>query len=322
MAYIFRSSFADRIRGFLDRKTALGFKYGRESAILQNFDRFCIDHFPDVDSLTDELCLAWATKRDSECNNSFQVRISPLREFARYLISNGDSAYIIPEIIGKSTATSPPYIFTENEILAIWDYLDHLPPCTNSPLRHLTIPTMIKLLYCCGLRPCEARRLRVNDIDLSKGRLNILESKQHKSRIVMMADDVTEFLSEYNYTISAIIPNRIPFFPSPNGSFYERQCMKKPFKMALQAAKIHRTTGFHPRLYDFRHTFATHCLYRWMREGKDISSMIPYLSSYMGHSLISDTYYYIHFVPGLFEELSGFDFSSAEILMLEVEIDE
>lgn len=70
---------------------------------------------------------------------------------------------------------------------------------------------MVKLLYCCGLRPAEVRRLRVGDVDLDKGRLNIMESKQHRSRIVMMADDVVEKLLGCNAVISAVMPEREPF---------------------------------------------------------------------------------------------------------------
>lgn len=36
--------------------------------------------------------------------------------------------------------------------------------------------------------------------------------------------------------------------------------------------------------------------------GKDVTAMLPYLSAYMGHAQLSDTYYYIHLVPGLFEK--------------------
>ena len=50
--------------------------------------------------------------------------------------------------------------------------------------------------------------------------------------------------------------------------------------------------------------------------------MLPYLSAYMGHAQLSDTYYYIHLVPGLMEEMSGFKFASAEMLLPEVEADE
>lgn len=322
MIYTYKSAFAGRIADFIDQKTSLGFKYENGKSILRNFDRFCLERFPDVETLTDEVCMAWATKKDTESTNSFLVRIAPLREFARFLIRKGDKAYVIPSFWGKSKIVPTPYIYTEEEIQAIWDFFDKLPPCKNSPSRHLSLPAMIKLLYCCGLRPCEARRLYLKDVDLIHGRLNILDSKHQKSRIVMMTDDVTEMLSDYNAAMTAIMPERDVFFPAPDGSIYNRKCLEKPFRQALKVAEITGVGERIPRLYDFRHTFATHSLYRWMREGKDVSSMIPYLSSYMGHSLLSDTYYYIHFVPGLFEEMSGFDFSSAENLLPEVDIDE
>ena len=178
---------------------------------------------------------------------------------------------------------------------------------------------MVKLMYCCGLRPAEVRRLRVVDADLDKGRLNIMESKQHRSRIVMMADDVTKMLSDCDAVISAVIPKREPFFPNSEGGFYGKRGLEKTFRQTLAKTGIFGTGRRSPRLYDFRHTFATHCLYRWMREGKDLNAMLPYLSAYMGHAQLSDTYYYIHLVPGLIEEMSGVAFSSSEILLPEVE---
>ena len=59
-----------------------------------------------------------------------------------------------------------------------------------------------------------------------------------------------------------------------------------------------------------------------MREGKDITAMLSYLSAYMGHAQLSDTYYYIHLVPSLFESIAGFDYSTSESLLPEVECDE
>lgn len=56
--------------------------------------------------------------------------------------------------------------------------------------------------------------------------------------------------------------------------------------------------------------------------GKDLNSMLPYLSAYMGHARLPDTYYYIHLVPSLLEEMSGFAFSSAEAFLPEVGSDE
>ena len=322
MIYTFKSRFATRIQEFIAQKNALGFGYLESSRLLRDFDRFCLTYFPDADSLTENLCLAWATKKDTEGNNTFRNRMMPVREFARYLNRNGETAYVLPPDIARKDTPYAPYIYTEAEILAIWDVLDHLIPRSGFPVRQFVIPAMVKLLYCCGLRPAEARRLRVGDVDMDKGRLNIMESKQHRSRIVMMTDDVAEMLSDCNTAVSAVMPDREPFFPNSEGGFYGKRGLEKTFRQTLMKAGIDGTGRRSPRLYDFRHTFATPRLYHWMCEGKDLNAMLPYLSAYMGHAQLSDTYYYIHLVPGLMEEMSDFAFSSAEVLLPEVETDE
>ena len=322
MVYTFESCFASQIEDFIAQKNALGFGYLESSRLLRDFDRFCLVHFPDVDLLTEEICLAWATKKDTEGNNTFRNRMMPVREFARYLNRNGGNAYVLPPDVARKDAPYAPYIYTEAEIQAIWNALDALKPRGSFPVRHFVIPAMVKLMYCCGLRPVEARRLRVGDVNMDKGRLNIMESKQHRSRIVMMADDVVEMLSDCNVVISAVMPEREPFFPNSEGGFYGKRGLEKTFRQTLVKAGVTGTGRRSPRLYDFRHTFATHRLYHWMREGRDLKTMLPYLSAYMGHAQLSDTYYYIHLVPGLMEEMSGFAFSSAEALLPEVGIDE
>ena len=203
MVYTFESCFAARIEKFIAQKNALGFGYLESSRLLRDFDRFCLAYFPKEHSLTKELCLAWATKKDTEGNNTFRNRMMPVRELARYLNRNGETAYILPPDIARKDAPYAPYIYTEAEILAIWDVSDHLKPRGGFPVRQFVIPAMIKLMYCCGLRPAEARNLRVNDVDLDIGRLNIMESKQHRSRIVMMADDVTKMLSDCNAIVAS-----------------------------------------------------------------------------------------------------------------------
>lgn len=318
MVYSFESHFAGRIKAFIAQKNALGFCYLESSRILRNFDRFCVDFFPEADSLTETICFAWAKKKESEKNNTFRNRLMPIRELARYMNRNGEVAYILPPDIAKKEAPYGSYIYTEDEIRSIWDVLDRLTPSNCYPVRHFVISTMIKLLYCCGLRPVEARRLRLGDVDLNKGRLNIMESKQHRSRIVMLADDVTQMLSVYNTAVSAVMPGREVFFPTSEGGCYGKSGLDKTFRKVLKKAHITPVGRRAPRMYDFRHTFATHRLYHWMRDGKDLNAMLPYLSAYMGHAQLSDTYYYIHLVPGLFEEISGFDFSVAETLLPEV----
>ena len=64
--------------------------------------------------------------------------------------------------------------------------------------------------------------------------------------------------------------------------------------------------------------FCRQSIYKWMKQGADLRSMLPYLSAYMGHSCISHTAYYIHLVPEFFSEMSGMDMNLYASLIPEV----
>ena len=72
------------------------------------------------------------------------------------------------------------------------------------------------------------------------------------------------------------------------------------------------------RLDFFSHTFATECICRWMREGRDIDAMLPFLSAYMGHARYEDTLYYVHMVPDFYERVGTVDRTAWEKLLPEV----
>jgi hypothetical protein len=51
--------------------------------------------------------------------------------------------------------------------------------------------------------------------------------------------------------------------------------------------------------------------------------MMPYLSAYMGHTKLTETLYYVHLVPGMLEEMSGFNYGAvADLFPKAVEADE
>lgn len=85
----------------------------------------------------------------------------------------------------------------------------------------------------------------------------------------MMSSDVTEMLFECNQRVSAVFPNREAFFPSYRGTFYTKYGMQKLFREIIKETGIAKNNGHNPRLYDFRHTFATHRLYQWMNEDRN-----------------------------------------------------
>ena len=319
MALPFESRFALRIVDFIMQKRALGFLYADGEKFLYRFDQYCAERFPDEDRLTKDICLSWAVMRDTEASSSFRNRIGPIREFAKYLNAIGEQAYIITHNYGKKRVRLTPYIYSEDEIASIWDELDCIEPSESCLVRHLVIPAYMRLLYCCGLRPCEAFKLMASEVDLNSGKIYIRESKGHKDRMVMLADDVREYYRDYNERMAQIVYGRDFFFSTVDNMPYSLDAIRRYFNYVKEKLRIQKMGSASPRLYDFRHTFATHRLYHWLREGKDLSVMLPYLSAYMGHAKLSATYYYIHLVPGQLEAMSGLDFSRYNELLPEVE---
>ena len=318
MNRIFSSGFAERIKGFIAQKRAVGHPYVDGERHIWNFDRMCARDFPQERELTKEVALSWAMRKEGESFCSLHARLMPIREFGKYLIRAGESAYILPANLTRKAKRHIPYIFTESEITQIWAELDGMKPHKLTPLRHIIIPAVIRLLYCCGLRPAEALRLRTSDVDLERGRLYILESKGSKDRVVMMSDKALEYYRKYDARMNFLLPSRTMFFEYSEGRAYNRTSLDRIFKDVRDKVFTHAKER-QPVLYDFRHTYATHRLYKWMKEGRDLTAMVPYLSAYMGHAQLVDTYYYIHLVPGLFENMTGFDYSAFEKLLPEVE---
>jgi len=59
--------------------------------------------------------------------------------------------------------------------------------------------------------------------------------------------------------------------------------------------------GKGPRLHDLRHRFAVQTLINWYRVGLDVEREIPKLATYLGHTHVNDTYWYLEAVPELLQ---------------------
>lgn len=318
MSYQRKSNFAEVISDFIARKRALGYLYDGPEERLNDFDRFCFELFSAETILSKELGLRWAEKRQTEIVSSQRGRIGVVRELARYINSIGGNAFVIPPKFTSRPSRYIPHIYTKDELTAFFYAVDHLGYESQSPGRHLVFPVLFRLLYCCGLRPKEAITLLVKNVDLETGVIKIIDSKGHNDRNVVLAGDVLELFRKYRGLISKIYPLSEFFFPHHN-SCYTRAGVAFYFYASCRRAGLSDFKGNPPRIYDFRHTFATHCLYRWMRENKDLNAYLPYLSSYMGHTLLSRTAYYIHLVPEFFSQMRQMSIAKLEILLPEIE---
>ena len=286
MRSAFTGAFAPYICGLIEKKQALGYDYHGSACILRTFDEFCREQFPNETCLTAELAMKWAEQFKTEKNLSRLNRVSVIRELAKYMNSVGEQAYLLPLQLTKKSGRHIPYIYSKEDLSKLFKEIDSLQPSLRAPTKHLVVSVIFRLIYCCGLRPVEARRLRREDVNLFDGTVNILESKGHKDRIVVLSEDMLELCRNYDLRVEKIYPHRKYFFQSPSvrgDGMYSMEWIIPTFRRFLQTAGISGYGEIRPRLYDLRHTFATHRLYQWVKEGKDINACLAYLSEYILH---------------------------------------
>jgi len=301
MSYHFSSNFKPYIEGLIEQKQAVGYPYDTSARILKDFDRFCSNNHPASTALTTEITMHWAAKRTDEHVNNLFRRITPVRQLAKYMNSIGVEASVIPPKIPQKQIRYIPHIFTQPELQAFFREIDKCLPSPFSQARHLVIPVFFRLLYCCGLRPSEARLLNTGDIDLTTGRVFIRQSKGHKDRTVMLAEDVLALCRTYETKVSWIFPDRQAFFPNSKGEFYDHSTPDYWFHLFWDHLEVAGNySGNPPRVHDLRHAFSVRRLNLWVRGGRDINAYLPYLSMYLGHVHFTDTDYYLHFASEFF----------------------
>ena len=86
------------------------------------------------------------------------------------------------------------------------------------------------MTYTCGLRPNEGRNLKRNEVDLNTGEVRIIETKKHKSRNIVMSDEMNSLAKSYAAVRDAAFPESEFFLPSPSGGPYSARWMQGKFK--------------------------------------------------------------------------------------------
>ncbi len=291
---------------FVDQKRALGNKYNACVEVFNGFDRFCNEQHLETPSISKELLSLWEEKRPHENATSQLIRISYVRQLCKYLNNNG---YAVPGTFHPAPKKSQqfvPYIFTKNELERLFSAADDTQAAPLSPIRHLVMPVLFRLIYTCGLRASEALRLKVSDVDLDSGMMTIFSAKGDKDRMVAISDSMLEYMRNYRDNPAVSGFDSEYFFPSPDGGFYDTSTIYSYFRDYLFKAGIpHRGRGKGPRIHDLRHSFAVHVLNKWSSDGKDMYTCLPILRVYLGHSRLTATEKYLRLIPDAYGELTN-----------------
>jgi integrase len=284
---------------YLGLRRSLGFKLIDAEYILRWFLAFM--QREQTTHIKTEAVLRWVHASETVSLPVRSSRFAVVRKFAQYAHAL-DAEHEVPpyRLVTHKTERTAPHIYSHSEVLRLLEACRALQP--GKGLRRHTYYTVFGLLAVTGMRISEATSLGRSDVDLEAGIITIRETKFSKSRCIPVHVSTTRMLTEYLRCRQAVYPSNehTAFFLSDTGNALTSAVLRSMF------LRISHRIGFRapnqrngPRIHDLRHTFAVNTFLRWYREGADIERQLPLLSTYLGHTKPSDTYWYLSSVPEL-----------------------
>jgi integrase/recombinase XerD len=302
----FQSVLSTCIEKFIHEKHACGYDYHEPTRILQRLDNFFVHEGLTTQELPGSIARKWLAKKAHESAGTHRQRITVIRHFSEFLLRLGYSAYVPDSTLGvRSQSSFVPRMLTDEELRKFLQAVDALEPTARSPLRHLIMPEVFRLLYGCGFRVSEVLKLRVRDVDLNQGIITVRQGKFRKDRLVPPALPLVNRLRKYDAHFEKRPADAI-FFPGSNGGPFSLYTVYTLFRqLLLQCGISHGGRGKGPRIHDARHLFAVRALRRWYQDGADLDAKLPLLATYLGHVNLSGTQHYLHLTAELFPEITA-----------------
>lgn len=278
-----------RVEDYLAMRRALGFALVQDGRLLLDFaDRLDADG---MDTVTVAAALDWATGSPASAEQHGR-RLGIVRVFARHLHALDPSCQIPPMGLLPTRRRRPaPFIYSDADIAA----LVHAAGTIAAPLPSATMKALISLIASTGLRVGEALGLDRGDVDLDAGMLTVT-GKAGKTRLVPIHETTVAMLAEFADCRDRLcrLVRADSFFLTTGGRRPLQRGVQDVFARLLAHAEIDTPPGRRrPRIHDLRHSFAVNTLTDWQREGIDIATHLPVLSTYLGHSGPEATYWYL-----------------------------
>jgi integrase/recombinase XerD len=288
---------SDAVKMYLAGRRAAGFVLKCEGFQLKSFAAF--SEARGRQHVSSDLAIEWAGSVRSMAQRA--RRLGTIIRFARYMRAEDPRHQVPAPIFGaEKLPRRAPFILTMDQIRQIIDTAAHAGYRT---LRRATYSTLFALLACTGLRVSEAIRLRFDDITADG--LVIRRTKFRKSRLVPLHPTARAGLERY-------LRQRRPYAPFDDHVFVSIR--RKPllpadvdtaFQTAVKRIGLPHGRGrVRPTPHSLRHAFAVRAL-QTCPDGRDaISRHMVALSTYLGHSQIANTYWYLEAVPDLMRDIA------------------
>ena len=281
---------------YLELRRSTGFRMRVQEYLLHNFASFAAQR--SETHIRARTAIDWAAQAPSEGQRANRLGI--VRVFARYARAE-DPAHEVPSerVFSARRVRYRPFIFTAEQLHDLLVHASKLPP--PGSIRPWTFTTLFSLLAVTGLRISEALNLRLQDV--TEDGLVIRETKFQKSRLVPLHPTTMAGLQRYLDRRGIAADDRV--FISLRGRGIRYPGVVSVFLRLVRAMGIHPGPGCPgPRIHDLRHGFAVRVLESCPGDRTVVDAHMLALMTYMGHSQLDSTYWYLHATPHLLAQIS------------------
>jgi integrase len=297
-------SIASQLDRYLTVRRSLGYDLRTDERILRRFALFADQE--GASHIDTSLFLRWDAGLPDVGTSTRSARFGKVRLFVQWL-SSIDPAHEVPPrgLLPSRYARQHPHIYSEDEIVAIIVAAKVLPSIYG--LRGLTCSTLFGLIAVTGLRISEALALNDDDLDAENGVLRVRRGKLGRERLLPLEPTVMAQLNAYAAERDRLIGCAASaFFVSEKGTRLTDCSARYNFahtcqRVGLRADQQYGRHGRGPRIHDLRHTFAVRTMIGWYRAGKDPAREMIRLTTYLGHTDPSNTFWYLEAVPELLD---------------------
>jgi len=287
------------INRYVELQRAMGFKYRIQNSLLQHFAVFAKNQGDTY--VRCKTVLEWAKQAPSVAQK--RNRLLTVRRFA-ITMRPEDRRYEIPpaDAFGRNTyQRRTPKILSSVELKRLLIAASKLNPANT--IRPLTYATLFALLAATGLRISEALALNVEDI--REDGLIVLATKLRKDRLVPLHEPTRQGIQHYlsyRKRYSGIEPT---LFVSNNGTGLSYSTVNSIFLQLVRSIGLRGNPGYPGVcIHDLRHRFAVTSLEQCPCDRISVLQHMTALSTYLGHTHISDTYWYLEATPLLMKQIS------------------
>lgn len=286
--YELKSIFKDEINYFIKHKKSLGYDYKNETNIFKHLDMDLYQLKLKSKKITKETYKK-ITERNGMSEANYARHYNLITEFCKYLISSGYKNIYYENKTFHIVNNYIPIIFNDTEIKKLFKTMDDYTLSSSSKFYQLnyTYSVLFRLIYACGLRASEVLKLNIENINFNINTIQIVDSKNHISRMVVFSSSMKECLITYinKFNITGIL------FPNKKNKNICYHSLMYYYKKIIKLAKLNDDATIHC----LRHIFVNQAFNQMLEKGYDEDVILIYLHRYLGHKSIHETEYYLHF---------------------------